>query len=93
MLGLLTLGFEYPLKPIAGTSVHRSIEARLMYYPLSALAAMLLYQATNAGLYTLIGTGLYFWAYSEGEVVCKEPWTLPKRQNAARLRPGYMVPA
>ncbi|KAL9098015.1 MAG: hypothetical protein Q9163_006237, partial [Psora crenata] len=49
--------------------MHRSIEARLVVYPLSALAALLLYQGTNAGLYYLIGMGVYFWAFSEGEVI------------------------
>ena len=62
--------------------MHRSIEARLAIYPISALAALLLYQGTNAGLYYLIGMGVYFWAYSEGEVVCPEPWALPKRAGA-----------
>jgi hypothetical protein len=33
-----------------------------------ALAAILMYQSTNAGLYYLIGVFIYFWAYSEGEV-------------------------
>ena len=47
---------------------HRSIEARLVVYPLSSLAALLLYQGTNPGLYYLIGMGVYFWAFSEGEV-------------------------
>ena len=47
---------------------HRSIETRLVVYPLSCLAAMLLYQGTNPGLYYLIGMGVYFWAFSEGEV-------------------------
>ena len=59
--------------------MHRSIEARLMVYPLSSLAALLLYQATNAGLYYIIGMGVYFWAFSEGEVVMGVPWTLPRR--------------
>lgn len=44
------------------------MEARLVLYPLSSLAALLLYQGTNPGLYYLIGLGVYFWAYSEGEV-------------------------
>ena len=39
-----------------------------MLYPLAALVALLLYQGTNAGLYYLIGTGVWFWAFGEGEV-------------------------
>ncbi|MCJ1272938.1 hypothetical protein MMC21_000727 [Puttea exsequens] len=63
-------------------AMHRSIEARLVVYPLSSLAAFLLYQGTNAGFYYLIGMGIYFWAFSEGEVVMGVPWTLPKRGKA-----------
>jgi len=60
-------------------AMHRSIEARLLVYPLSSLAALLLYQGTNAGLYYIIGMGVYFWGFSEGEVVMGVPWTLPRR--------------
>ncbi|KAG8533714.1 uncharacterized protein KY384_001455 [Bacidia gigantensis] len=66
--------------------MHRSIEARLMVYPLSSLAALLLYQATNAGLYYIIGMVVYFWAFSEGEIVMGTPWTLPRRGRATVLR-------
>ncbi|RMD41027.1 hypothetical protein DV735_g4095, partial [Chaetothyriales sp. CBS 134920] len=81
LLSLLGLAWEWPLAPLvkAVPSAHRSIEARLVILPLSALAAVLLYQATNAALYYLIGMGVYFWAFCEGETVCPEPWTLPKR--------------
>jgi hypothetical protein len=37
-------------------------------YPISILAALLLYQGTNAGLYNLIGLAVFIWGYSEGEV-------------------------
>lgn len=53
---------------IAGTGFHRSLEVRLALLPLTALAAVLLYQATNAALYYVIAMMVYFWAYSEGEV-------------------------
>ena len=59
--------------------MHRSIVVRLMVYPLSSLAALLLYQGTNAGLYYIVGMGVYFWAFTEGEVVMGVPWTLPRR--------------
>ena len=68
LFGLAGLAVEWPLPFISGTAVHRSIEARLVFYPLAALAALLLYQGTNAGLYYLIGVGVYFWAFAEGEV-------------------------
>ncbi|KAI4279426.1 MAG: hypothetical protein LQ337_000237 [Flavoplaca oasis] len=87
LLGILGLAWEWPL-PIfafAETAMHRSIEARLAVYPLSALAALLLYQGTNPGIYYLIGLGVYFWGFSEGEVVCPDPWSLPRRKSANRV--------
>ena len=48
--------------------MHRSIEARLVLYPLSALAGALMYQSTNAAIYYVIGVVIYFVAFSEGEV-------------------------
>lgn len=44
------------------------MELRLVIIPLFALLAILLYQATNAGIYYLVGEIVYFWAFSEGEV-------------------------
>ena len=68
LAGLCAGALEWPLPGLAGSALHRSIEARLVAYPLAALAALLLYQGTNAGLYYLIGVGVYFWAFAEGEV-------------------------
>ena len=68
LLGLIGLAWEWPLKFLADTAIHRSIEARLAIYPISVLAAVILYQGTNSALYYLIGMGVYVWAYSEGEV-------------------------
>ncbi|GAB1216671.1 hypothetical protein ATERTT37_005889 [Aspergillus terreus] len=67
IMGLLGLAWEWPLKYFAGSLPHRSIEFRLILYPLSALLAALLYQGTDPALYYLVGIGVYFWAYSEGE--------------------------
>ncbi|KPI42828.1 uncharacterized protein AB675_2007 [Cyphellophora attinorum] len=81
IFSFIGLAMEWPLVPITRMlpGLHRSLEARMVIYPLFALAALLQYQATNAGLYYLIGVGVYFWAFIEGETVCPEPWTLPKR--------------
>ncbi|KAK5663384.1 hypothetical protein OQA88_3812 [Cercophora sp. LCS_1] len=79
VFGLILLAWEWPLGFLAGTSIHRSLEARLAFLPLTALAAALIYQGTNAAIYQLIGLGVYFWAYSEGEIICAKPWTLPQR--------------
>jgi hypothetical protein len=68
LFGIAGLAFEWPLKFVAGSSLHRSIEFRLILLPLMSLAGILMYQSTNAALYYLIAEGVYFWAYSDGEV-------------------------
>lgn len=68
LFGLILLAWEWPLGALAGSSIHRSLEARLAFLPLTALAAALTYQGTNAAIYQVIGLAVYFWAYSEGEV-------------------------
>jgi len=51
--------------------------ARMLWLPLATLSAVLLYQTTNAAVYYLIGCGVYFWAYSEGEVCfCLAGWSI-----------------
>ncbi|KAL9045607.1 MAG: hypothetical protein Q9214_001373 [Letrouitia sp. 1 TL-2023] len=67
LFGLVALAWEWPLAPLACSAFHRSIEVRLVVYPLSSLAALLMYQSTNPGIYYLVGMAVYFWAYSEGE--------------------------
>ncbi|KAI9824698.1 MAG: hypothetical protein M1826_007276 [Phylliscum demangeonii] len=84
VLGLIALAWEWPLVWIAGTALHRSLEARLVFFSFSALAAALLYQATNPALYYLIAIGVYLWAFVEGEMICATPWTLPKPRGARR---------
>lgn len=79
VFGIILLAWEWPLGFLAGSSFHRSLEARLAFLPLTALAAALMYQGTNAAIYQVIGLGVYFWAYSEGEMICAKPWTLPQR--------------
>ena len=66
--GIFTLAFEWPLGFFKGKSFHRAVETRLVMYPLFALAALIMYQSTNPGIYYIIGLIAYFWAYSEGEV-------------------------
>ena len=68
ILGIIGLLWEWPLSYLAATPIHRSIEARLVIYPISSFAALIMYQGTNPGIYYLVGMGVYFWAFSEGEV-------------------------
>lgn len=62
------LALEWPLSFVAGTSIHRSLEFRLIILPLTTLTSALMYQSTNPAIYYFIGIAVYFWAYSEGEV-------------------------
>jgi len=81
VMGLIGLAWEYPLPVLVpGSMLHRSIAARLVVYPISVLVAVLLYQGTNAAIYYMVGLGIYFWAYSEGEIVCM-PWKVPERES------------
>lgn len=68
LTGIWMMAWEWPLSFIAGSSIHRSLEARLAFLPLAALSAVLTYQGTNAALYYLVAMIVEFWAYSEGEV-------------------------
>ncbi|KAJ3477632.1 hypothetical protein NLG97_g8789 [Lecanicillium saksenae] len=77
--GLGMLALEWPLGFVAGTGIHRSLEFRLIFLPLTILTSVLMYQSTNPAIYYFIGLGVYFWAYSEGEIICAKPWTLPQR--------------
>jgi hypothetical protein len=79
VFGIFMLALEWPCGFIAGTAIHRSLEFRLAILPLTALSSALLYQATNPAIYYVIGMIVYFWAYSEGEIICATPWSLPQR--------------
>ena len=68
LLGIITLAYEWPLKYLAGTAIHKSIEVRIFWLPLVSLSCVLMYQATDPALYYLIALAAYFWAYTEGEV-------------------------
>lgn len=85
VMGIIMLAWEWPLKYLAGTAIHRSIEARLVVLPMTALASALLYQATNPAIYYTIALGVYFWAYSQGEQVVAKPWSVPRRGSGGKV--------
>lgn len=70
IFGILTLLWEWPIKysGFPDSGLRKSMEARIFLYPLVAVAAVMMYQATNPALYYMIGVGIYFWAYTDGEV-------------------------
>lgn len=67
-LAIISLIYEWPLKCVAGSAIHKSLTLRMFWLPLVSLSSALLYQGMNPALYYLIGMVAYFWAYSEGEV-------------------------
>lgn len=46
-----------------GAKIHQSILARFAILLPAVVVAALLYQATNASIYYIIGLGLYTWGY------------------------------
>jgi len=85
IFGLFVLAWEWPLGFLAGSSLHRSIEARLVFFPLTGLTCALMYQTTNPAIYYMIGMAVYFWGYSEGEIVVAKPWCLPPRNRPGKV--------
>lgn len=83
VLGFVMLAWEWPIGFLAGSSIHRSLEARLAAIPLFALCALLIYQGTNAGIYYLVAMIIYFWAYSEGEVCTNSPISMKSQFTSA----------
>lgn len=79
------LALEYPLNLISGTKMHRSIELRLVLLPLGVMMAALMYQSTNPAIYYLAAIVVYFWAYSEGEVIAGKAWSLPQRRMPGKV--------
>lgn len=89
VLALFILAFEWPLKILVKwpvmQKVHASIELRLLLYPAAALLIALLYQGSDPGLYFLIATGLWFWAYIDGEVGHEILAQVMRHANACRI--------
>lgn len=73
VLGLLTIAWEWPVPLISTSPLHRSIIARIVFYPLCAFFALLMYQSTTAGICYLFAMAIYFWALREGEVSTLHP--------------------
>ncbi len=67
-VALLLLALEWPLPGLPRWTLYHSFELRIVTFMTAAFLAFFLYQATNAAIYYLVGTALYIWAYSEGEV-------------------------
>lgn len=75
--------YEWPLPWIAGSWIHESIELRLFFYSISTMFAVMIYQGMNPAIYYLVGMGVYFWAYCDGEV--SQPAGLGRRTRMLTL--------
>ncbi|KIM69787.1 hypothetical protein SCLCIDRAFT_103023 [Scleroderma citrinum Foug A] len=67
IVGLLILALEWPLPPLKGTQLHRSIPLRVVLLSFQSSLVLLFYQGTNASLYSLIAATLYITALNRGE--------------------------
>ncbi|RKF65701.1 hypothetical protein OnM2_004025 [Erysiphe neolycopersici] len=83
--GLLVCAFEWPMGVFSGSPLYRSIEARLIFLPLTITTSMLMYQSTNPAIFYSIGLIVYFWAYSAGESVPEKPWSRPSRPSGRNI--------
>ncbi|KAK4687385.1 hypothetical protein P7C73_g2743, partial [Tremellales sp. Uapishka_1] len=77
--GIIALALEYPLPFIKGTSVHRSFLFRVVFYPATALVAIMIYQGTNPAIYLTITSLVYLKAMMNGE----EMELSPRRNSEA----------
>ncbi|KAJ3518952.1 hypothetical protein NM208_g14319 [Fusarium decemcellulare] len=81
----LTHSLDGAVKPIPVLQIINLIMGLLMFgleWPLGLrrrLTSPPLAGGTNAAIYYLIGMIVYFWGYSEGEIICAKPWSLPQR--------------
>ena len=66
--GAAILALEWPLRYLTKFFFYRHLETRMFASLFAVFPALLLYQATNAALYYLIGIAIYIWGYKEGEV-------------------------
>jgi len=67
LMGLSLLALEFPLKPIKGTAIHRSIVVRVVMLLFQTFLAVLFYQGTNGALWSLIAAAGYTRALILGE--------------------------
>ncbi|KAI9651911.1 MAG: hypothetical protein M1831_007491 [Alyxoria varia] len=88
-LSILMIDFPFPARWVAGTGAHRSFELRLLgLYPAATLLSGLMYQGAEAAGFYVIAWAVWFWAFSEGEVICEKPWALPKKSRSKPKEAG-----
>jgi len=69
LAGIFILALEWPLVLLKDTGLQRAFAVRFALYPIFAVVALIQYQCTNASFYLLIGTAVYFQAWSERELI------------------------
>lgn len=68
LLSLIVLALEWPLHSFRFMSPKQSFLFRFCLLPLTAMAALILYQGTNAALYHIIGLSIYVSAYRTQDI-------------------------
>ncbi|KAH8160029.1 hypothetical protein CIB48_g8214 [Xylaria polymorpha] len=87
LCAVASLGLEWPLRPLAGTYLHNSVQVHISLSLLSLFPAIFLYQDTNAALYySTLWVPLFFaWGYYDGEKsIDPVPWAKPPQPEAGR---------
>jgi len=67
LTGMTLIALEFPLPPLRKTAIHRSFVVRIMLLIQQAALTILLYQGTNAAIYSLIALLGYTRAIMRGE--------------------------
>jgi len=67
IVGMFMLMLEFPLKPLQGLGVQRSIPLRIVMLAFLSALAIIFYQGTNAAIWSLIAAGCYTRAHFRGE--------------------------
>jgi len=67
LIGLFMIALEFPLPQLKALSIHRSLILRTVMLVMQASLTILLYQGTNAALWSLIAAGCYVRAQLKDE--------------------------
>ncbi|KAL0956340.1 hypothetical protein HGRIS_002490 [Hohenbuehelia grisea] len=71
ILGLFLLALEFPLPPLKGLALHRSIVLRIVLLLFQVFLNILYYQGTNAAIWSLIAAICYTRAQMLGETMAE----------------------
>lgn len=70
--GLAIIALEWPLVSVKWIPFHRVVAVKMLLLVIQAALSALLYQGTNAALWSLVGVGLYGRALASKEIMSTE---------------------